>query len=94
LNVCGVAIMPPSTETAALTPEGDESTVTRIVLGESARFSFFAVVNAVVLEVVLIVVCVVVELVCVVVEFIVVPRTVILLVVEFVFKVELVVIED
>jgi hypothetical protein len=86
--------MPPSTKTAALVPEGDETTVTKIVLGGSARFSFFDVVNAVVLEIVLIVDSVLVELVWVVVEFIVVPRAVAALIVEFVFNVELVVIED
>jgi hypothetical protein len=90
----GVAIMPPSTETAALEPEGDETTVTKIVLGGSARFSFFDVVNAVVLEIVLIVDSVLVELVWVVVEFIVVLRGVAALIVEFGFNVELVVIED
>ena len=46
--------MLPSTETAALLPEGDESTVTRTVVGGLAKF-FVIVVNAVVLIVVLIV---------------------------------------
>jgi hypothetical protein len=66
--------MLPSTETAALLPEGDESTVTRTVLDGLAKLS--VMVNAVVLEVVLIV------------ELNVVPREV--LVVKFDSRVELV----
>ena len=67
-----------STETAALLPEGDESTVTKTVLGGIANFS--VVVNAVVMEVVLIV------------ELNAVLRVV--LVVRFASKLELVEIED
>ena len=79
MNVCGVAIMRPSTETAALFPEGDESTVTRTVLGGLAKFRFVVVVSEVALEVVLVV------------ELIVVPR--VLLVVKFATRLELVDIE-
>ena len=79
MNVCGVAIMLPSTETAALLPEGDESTVTRTVLGGLAKLS--VVVNAVVLEVVLIV------------ELNVVPREVLVVKLDSNSRVELVDVE-